>query len=147
MKRLTRSPQCWGCPILVGRPCPAPRRPGNPRAYDFPRPFLRDESRIAFSFSGLKTAVRYAITGMGRCDFTTLHLPAQQVADLAASFQQAVVDCLVGKALLALRQTGLRRLCVGGGVAANRLFRHQLGEAMQCCRDGTARGAAGTLHR
>jgi N6-L-threonylcarbamoyladenine synthase len=104
---------------------------GNPRAYALPRPFLKDESRFDFSFSGLKTAVRYAITGMGRCDFSTLKLPAQQVADLAASFQQAAVDCLVGKALLALRHTGLLRLCVGGGVAANRLLREQLTAAAQ----------------
>jgi N6-L-threonylcarbamoyladenine synthase len=99
---------------------------GNPRAYAFPRPFLHETSHLDFSFSGLKTAVRYAITGMGRCDFQTLRLPPQQVADLAASFQQAVVDCLVGRALLALRRTGLRRLCVGGGVAANGLLRAQL---------------------
>ncbi|MHB0959093.1 MAG: tRNA (adenosine(37)-N6)-threonylcarbamoyltransferase complex transferase subunit TsaD [Pirellulaceae bacterium] len=104
---------------------------GNPRAYAFPRPFLKDESRLDFSFSGLKTAVRYSITGMGRCDFASLELPAAQVADLSASFQQAVVDCLVGKALLAVRRTGLTRLCVGGGVAANRVLREQLTQAMQ----------------
>ena len=73
---------------------------GDPTAYPLPRPFLQDTSRLDFSFSGLKTAVRYSITGMGKCDFATLDLPTQQVADLAASFQQAVVDCLVGKALL-----------------------------------------------
>ncbi len=111
---------------------------GNPQAYPLPRPFLHDSSRLVFSFSGLKTAVRYRITGMGKCDFAALDLPPQQIADLAASFQQAVVDCLVGKAMLAVRQTGVRRLCVGGGVAANRLFRTQLGQA--------AAGAAIELH-
>ena len=50
------------------------------------------------------------------------------MADLAASFQEAVVDCLVGKALLALEQTGLRMLCVGGGVAANGRLRQRLDE-------------------
>ena len=126
---------------------------GNPRAYTFPRPFLKDESRLDFSFSGLKTAVRYTITGMGRCDFTSLNLPASQVADLSASFQQAVVDCLIGKALLALRRTGLKRLCVGGGVAANRLFREQLSRAtheagvelhiapLELCTDNAVMGA------
>lgn len=99
---------------------------GDPKAYAFPRPFLNDPTRLDFSFSGLKTAVRYRITGMGKCDFTSLNLPAQQVADLAASFQQAVVDCLVGKAILAVRRTELPRLCVGGGVAANQLLREQL---------------------
>ncbi len=104
---------------------------GNPRAYAFPRPFLNDPSRLEFSFSGLKTAVRYSIAGMGKCDFSRLNLPAHQVADLAASFQQAVVDCLVGKALLAVRRTDVPRLCVGGGVAANKLFRNQLEVACQ----------------
>ena len=50
------------------------------------------------------------------------------VSDLAASFQEAVVDCLVGKAMAALHQTGLRTLCVGGGVAANARFRQRLDE-------------------
>ena len=43
----------------------------------------------------------------------------EQIADLAASFQEAVVDCLVGKAFLALKKTGFNTLCCGGGVAAN----------------------------
>ena len=50
------------------------------------------------------------------------------MADLAASFQEAVVDCLVDKAFAALRQTGLRTLCVGGGVAANARLRQRLEE-------------------
>jgi len=104
-------------------------RDGDPRAYRLPRPFLRDTSCLDFSFSGLKTAVRYLITGMGPCDFTSLHLPARQVADLAASFQEAVVDCLVDKAMLALHKTGLARLCVGGGVAANQRLRDRLEQA------------------
>lgn len=101
---------------------------GDPTAYALPRPLLGDESRLAFSFSGLKTAVRYAITAAGPCDFTTLNLPESQVADLAASFQEAVVDCLIGKTTLAIRQTGLRTLCVGGGVAANSRLRQRLAE-------------------
>ena len=101
---------------------------GNPRAYNFPRTFLKDEERLDFSFSGLKTAVRYKIVGPGRPDFTKLELDPQQVADLAASFQEAVIDCLVGKAFLALRKTGLQILCVGGGVAANSRLRERLRE-------------------
>ncbi len=50
------------------------------------------------------------------------------MADLAASFQEAVVNCLVGKAMAALEQTGLRILCVGGGVAANSRLRKRLQE-------------------
>jgi len=101
---------------------------GDPRAYRFPRSFLKDEDRLDFSFSGLKTAVRYTIAGPGRVDPATRSLAAQQVADLAASFQEAVVDCLVGKALAALRRTGRTTLCVGGGVAANARLRQRLQE-------------------
>ncbi len=101
---------------------------GNPTAYALPRPLLADQTRLDFSFSGLKTAVRYTITGQGRCDFSALNLPQQQVADLAASFQEAVVDCLAAKTALALRQTDLPRLCVGGGVAANHRLRARLAE-------------------
>jgi N6-L-threonylcarbamoyladenine synthase len=100
---------------------------GNARAYDFPRG-LRGE-RLDFSFSGLKTAVRYAIAGPGKPDFRAVNLSGEEVANLAASFQAAVVDSLVEKSLLALSRTGLSRLCVGGGVAANRCLREQLGAA------------------
>ena len=101
---------------------------GDPQAYRFPRAFLRDEDRLDFSFSGLKTAVRYAIAGPGRPDFRNISLSKQQIADLAASFQEAVVDCLVAKAMLAVRKTGLSTLCVGGGVAANGRLRECLQE-------------------
>jgi N6-L-threonylcarbamoyladenine synthase len=101
---------------------------GNPKAYNFPRAFLNDDDRLDFSFSGLKTAVRYAIAGPGKTDFADLNLSVRQIADLAASFQEAVVDCLVGKAFAALRKTGMRVLCVGGGVAANARLRQRLTE-------------------
>lgn len=98
---------------------------GNRKAYQLPRTFIKDD-KLQFSFSGLKTAVRYKLVGPGRHDFSELKLDEQTVADLAASFEEAVVDVLVAKALLALRKTGLARLCVGGGVAANRRFRERL---------------------
>lgn len=98
---------------------------GDPTAHKFPRSFIK-EDHLNFSFSGLKTAVRYAITGPGNIDVSTIELSEQQVADLAASFQQAVVDCIVAKALQALKQLGIKMLCVGGGVAANRVLREQL---------------------
>ena len=103
---------------------------GDRKAYDLPRTFLRDDE-IRFSFSGLKTAVRYKIVGPGRHDFTSLNLDPKMVADLAASFEEAVVDVLVAKAELALRKTGLKRLCVGGGVAANLRLRERLAESME----------------
>jgi N6-L-threonylcarbamoyladenine synthase len=101
---------------------------GNPRAYRLPRAFWHDDQRLDFSLSGLKTAVRYRIAGPGRPDFSQIKLPEQQVADLAASFQEAVVDSLVDKAFAALGRTGLGILCVGGGVAANQRLRARLEE-------------------
>jgi N6-L-threonylcarbamoyladenine synthase len=104
---------------------------GNPKAFQLPRPFLQDRQRLDFSFSGLKTAVRYAIAGPGKPDFSQIQLAPQQAADLAASFQEAVIDCLAGKAFLALEQTGERTLCVGGGVAANARLRQRLEQEAQ----------------
>jgi N6-L-threonylcarbamoyladenine synthase len=104
---------------------------GNPRAYRFPRALLKDPQRLQFSFSGLKTAVRYAISGPGRFDLSQFQLAEQQVADLAASFQEAVVDCLVAKSLQALAQMDRRVLCVGGGVAANQRLRARLEQEMR----------------
>lgn len=98
---------------------------GSPTAYRFPRPLLDDPTRLDFSFSGLKTAVRYQVHGTGGMP-AKIELHDQTVADVAASFQEAVVDCLVGKAELALKQTGYRTLCVGGGVAANGRLRERL---------------------
>lgn len=97
---------------------------GDPQAFRFPRSFLQEE-RLDFSFSGLKTAVLYTLCGQGRTQ-PAQPPTAQLRADLAASFQQAVVDVLAGKARQALQRTGLKRLAVGGGVAANRALRHAL---------------------
>jgi len=99
---------------------------GDPKSYAFPRSFIHDEKRLEFSFSGLKTAVRYEAFGSGatHCDPATLS--QEKIADLAASFQAAVVDALVAKARQAMKLTGWQSLCVGGGVAANRLLRERL---------------------
>ena len=102
---------------------------GNPGAYAFPRAFIRDTETLNFSFSGLKTAVRYQLTGPGGVDFSTLTIPDEKVANIAASFQAAVVDCIVAKSILALEKTGHSRLCVGGGVAANAALRAALARA------------------
>ncbi len=110
-------------------------RGGDPTRYDFPRPLLGDDQRLDFSFSGLKTAVRYLVAGPGKLQHHSGGVERrsptwpQDVANVAASFQEAVCDCLVGKAELALEKTGYRILCVGGGVAANRRFRDRLQES------------------
>ena len=124
---------------------------GDPKAYAFPRSFIREDV-LKFSFSGLKTAVRYQIAPPGE-RLEEAALAPEKVANLAASFEEAVVDCLVAKSLLALEKTGLSRLCVGGGVAANRKLRERLGGAckdrgyelviapMELCTDNAVMGA------
>ncbi len=99
---------------------------GDPKRFRLPRPLLDDDSRLDFSFSGLKTAVRYQLFGAGRPDMNASALDPQLIADMAASVQAAIIDCLAGKSLLALKRTSYQRLCVGGGVAANRPFRERL---------------------
>jgi N6-L-threonylcarbamoyladenine synthase len=125
---------------------------GDARAFDLPRPLLADRGRIAFSFSGLKTAVRYRIAPPGE-DLEAAELSEKTVADLAASFQTAAVDCLVGKTELALEQTGLKTLCAGGGVVANACLRSRLEQMaadrgivlhvppMSLCTDNAVMGA------
>lgn len=105
---------------------------GDPKAYDFPRTFLNDD-RLEFSFSGLKTAVLYACHGQNVAKAAPPP-PGPKRANLAASFQTAVVDVLVGKCRQALRQAGLKRLAVGGGVSANKLLRSRL--AAMCEAEG-----------
>lgn len=90
---------------------------GHPGRFKLPRPML-DRPGLDFSFSGLKTAVFTAIRDR------TLDEPMR--ADLAAEFQQAVVDTLVAKCRRALEQTGLPTLVVAGGVGANRRLRREL---------------------
>ena len=107
---------------------------GDPDRFRLPRPLANDESRLDFSFSGLKTAVRYQLFGTGRTEMgIAAGLEPKLVADMAASFQEAVVECLVNKTMLALRQYGFRTLCVGGGVAANTRFRVALDQ--RCCEE------------
>ena len=101
---------------------------GDPKAYAFPRSFIHDEQRLEFSFSGLKTAVRYEIAGTGAVDFSSLQISTEKIANVAASFQEAVVDCLVVKSFQAIENSQLKTLCVGGGVAANRVLRKRLQE-------------------
>ena len=98
---------------------------GNRKAYSFPRSLMHDP-KDDFSFSGLKTAVRYAIVGPGQQDFSKVQLSSQAKADLCASFEAAVVDVLVSKAERAVKRHQVQRLIVGGGVAANQFLRERL---------------------
>ena len=126
---------------------------GDASRFDLPRSML-GSGDLNFSFSGLKTAVRYLLpvilrradnvcpawTGESR-DLTknnrNVSLPVrddQLLADLCASFQQAVIDVLREKSLEAVRRTGLKRLTLSGGVSCNRALRENLGDA--CGRNG-----------
>jgi N6-L-threonylcarbamoyladenine synthase len=96
---------------------------GDPTAIAFPRPMMADGTHD-FSFSGLKTAV---------VNHVRKH-PDASTADVAASFQEAVVDVLVTKARAAAREVGAKGLCLGGGVAANSRLREELLGA--CVTDG-----------
>lgn len=98
---------------------------GNPNTHDFPRPML-NRPGLDFSFSGLKTAVMLAIKASDGS--------ATATADIAASFQQAVIDTLIAKCARGIRETGYRRLVVAGGVGANAALRDGLTERAE--RDG-----------
>src|SRR6185369_5827298 len=91
---------------------------GRAKRFDFPRPMLGSDT-LDFSFSGLKTAVLTRIHAIGTPD-------EQTRADLAASFQAAIVDVLAAKCMEALRREGLQRLVVAGGVGANAKLRERL---------------------
>jgi N6-L-threonylcarbamoyladenine synthase len=97
---------------------------GDPRAFSLPRSFLHDE-RLLLSFSGLKTAVLYALRGQNAAHPPS-HMSEKLISDLAASFQEAVVDAIVAKTRLAVLRSKVKRLCVGGGVASNARFRERL---------------------
>jgi len=99
---------------------------GDASAVSLPRPML-DRPNLDFSFSGLKTA---AITRFKGFDGTDSQR-TQFKADLAASFEQAVVDVLIGKSRKALKQTRLKRLVISGGVSANRKLRQAADDLQQ----------------
>lgn len=95
-------------------------RPGDRRAFRFPRAFPRRED-VAFSFSGLKTSLRYRLEKMGDSELETL-LP-----DLCASYQEAVVEALVAKTRQVLESGRFQSVGLSGGVSNNRRLREALG--------------------
>ena len=88
---------------------------GDSGAINFPRPML-DKKNYDFSFSGLKTSVLYYLRDNKNCD----------EVDVAASFEQAAVDCLVTKTIRAAKNFGAKTILLGGGVAANKKLREEL---------------------
>lgn len=102
-------------------------RKGNPSAVHFPRTLLGKNS-LDFSFSGIKTAVLYFMKGQDG-EKRGKNVRDIQRADVAASFQEAMVDVLVDKTLRAVRRTGVKRVVLGGGVACNSRLRERMREA------------------
>jgi N6-L-threonylcarbamoyladenine synthase len=99
---------------------------GNPAAHDFPRPLLHDASDD-FSFSGLKTSVRYFIR-----DHPAILDDQKKVCDLCASVQAAIVEVLVKKTIQAAKRNGIRCVTASGGVTCNRALRNELARACEC---------------
>jgi N6-L-threonylcarbamoyladenine synthase len=93
-------------------------RDGNPKAYDFPRPMIHSDN-LDLSFSGLKTSVLYTVRDI-------VDLNDQIKADIAASFQQAVIDVLSKKIQKSVELTGREEVIIAGGVAANKALRNAI---------------------
>ena len=108
---------------------------GDRRAFAFPRAMAGDG--LDFSFSGLKTAVVHAVR----------RHPDASDQDVAASFQQAVVDVLVAKAVKAAISSGARGVCLAGGVAANGPLRAALGDGLRRARASRLSPDHGHVHR
>jgi N6-L-threonylcarbamoyladenine synthase len=131
-------------------------REGDPTAFDFPRAWLPTDDRqetYDFSFSGLKTAVLRAVRRLAPDDEA---LSAAQTADLAASFQEAVVDVLATKTVRAAEAFEVRELFMAGGVSANTPLRERVAELAErplrvpplfLCTDNAAMVAAAGHYR
>jgi len=148
-----------GLPYPGGPSVDAAAARGSATAVRFSRPWLAADS-FDFSFSGLKTAVLYHVRGHGPdVKKRATQLSDQEIADVAASFQECVVDVLVGKTLRAAEVYGMDRIIVGGGVAANRRLRTRLMEEaaarglevllppMKYCTDNAAMVAGLAYHQ
>lgn len=137
---------------------------GDPKAVPFTRPYIK-KGNLEFSFSGLKTAVMQRVKAerlrrvTARSDDLTAPLTDKFIRDVAASFQEAVVDVLTKKALWALEETGIRDLVIAGGVACNSRLRARLEDTAsdngarffmpppKYCSDNAAMIALSAYHR
>ena len=122
---------------------------GDPHRFNFPRSWM--DGTYNFSFSGLKTSVLYEVQDMKKKGKTTL-----PVADMAASFQQAVIDVLFKKTMQAAREYGAKEILVAGGVSANRALRQTFKAQtefpvhippLSLCTDNAAMIAAAAYYR
>jgi N6-L-threonylcarbamoyladenine synthase len=95
---------------------------GNPKAVNFPRPYL-EEGSLQFSFSGLKTSVLYYLRKTG---FDKTNADEKTIADICASFQASIVDVLIDKLIRAAKKFGAKNITISGGVSANSELRRRL---------------------
>ena len=91
---------------------------GNPKLINFPRALIKS-NKIEFSFSGVKTSLLYFMDSFNESK-------KYSIADVAASYQQAIIDCLINKIELAIVQTGINIVTIAGGVAKNSVLRNQI---------------------
>ncbi|MBI5213500.1 MAG: tRNA (adenosine(37)-N6)-threonylcarbamoyltransferase complex transferase subunit TsaD [Nitrospirae bacterium] len=135
---------------------------GNPKAFDFPRAYVPES--FDFSFSGLKTAVKSAVSRQSERPSAKTHIgpsavnDAEFIKDIAASFQAAVVDVLVRKVEWAIVKKGIKRVTLSGGVSANSELRRRFKEmaedrkielflpSIPFCTDNAAMIAAAGYH-
>lgn len=136
-----------GLPFPGGPHLQRAAQEGDPGAFAFPT--AAKVAGLDLSFSGLKTALLYAVRDLGEEEARRRH------ADLAASYQHAIVETLAVRVERALRETGATRLAIGGGVAANGPLRERLSALgvavnvppVELCTDNAAMIAAAALHR
>jgi N6-L-threonylcarbamoyladenine synthase len=95
---------------------------GNPRAFPFPKPKVKD---LNFSFSGLKTSILYFIQKQVK---ENPNFVEENLYDICASIQFTIIDILMSKLKKAVKQTGIKQIAIGGGVSANSGIRHALKE-------------------
>ncbi|SHH09697.1 tRNA (adenosine(37)-N6)-threonylcarbamoyltransferase complex transferase subunit TsaD [Flagellimonas flava] len=118
-----KSAKIMGLPYPGGPLVDKYAREGNPAAYPFPKPKVEG---LNFSFSGLKTSILYFLQREARKnpDFVE-----ENIRDICASVQHTILEILMGKLELAVRQTGIQQVAIGGGVAANSGIRARLKDA------------------
>jgi N6-L-threonylcarbamoyladenine synthase len=119
---------------------------GDPRAFAFPT--ARKVAGLDFSFAGLKTALLYAVRDLGEAE------AERRRADLAASYEHAIVEALMARIERAVARTGLERVAIGGGVAANARLRERVSglglevhvPPRELCTDNAAMIGAAAVH-
>ncbi|MDD4931098.1 MAG: tRNA (adenosine(37)-N6)-threonylcarbamoyltransferase complex transferase subunit TsaD [Candidatus Colwellbacteria bacterium] len=121
-----------GLPYPGGPEIEKAAKKGNPKAVLFPRPML-DQKNYDMSFAGLKTSLLYYIKGAHKADWKEFNKPSGSVRpddyeNLAASFQAAIIDCLIGKTMRAADNLKARSVILAGGVAANSSLRSAFAE-------------------